>query len=85
MLLPTAAERSGGRRRGSVGHPAIRSLIQEGKTSQIVGVMETSQRLGMRSMDQALVDLYRRANVTVEAISAATANPERLQSLIQGR
>lgn len=86
VLLPTAA---GNGRVAAVevllATPAIRSLIQEGKTSQIVGVMETSQRLGMRSMDQALVDLYRRANVTVEAISAATANPERLQSLIQGR
>jgi len=64
---------------------AVRNLIREGKTLQIPGVMETNQRQGMRSMDQALVDLYRRANVTAEAISTVTSNPERLQNLVQGR
>jgi len=64
---------------------AVRNLIREGKTPQIPDVMETNQRQGMRSMDQALVDLYRRANVTAEAISTVTSNPERLQNLVQGR
>lgn len=68
-----------------VANPTIRSLIREGKTPQITGVMETSQRVGMRSMEQALVDLYRRANVTLESLVAASGNPERLQGLAQGR
>jgi len=68
-----------------LGTPAVRNLIREGKTAQIPGVIETGQRVGMRSLDQALVDLYRRGAVSIEAITARAANPERLQAMVQGR
>lgn len=38
--------------------PAIRNLIREGKTHQIAGVMQTSKRLGMQTMDDAIFELY---------------------------
>ena len=86
MLLPTA---SGQGRVAAVevllGNQAVRNLIREGKTQQIPGVIETAQRLGMRSMDQALIDLYRRGGATLEAIMARTTSPERLQAMAQGR
>jgi twitching motility protein PilT len=85
-LLPTAA---GQGRVAAVevllGTAPVRNLIREGKTQQIPGLIETSQRLGMRSMDQALLDLYRRGTVTFEEILSRSANPERLQALSQGR
>ncbi len=85
-LLPTAA---GQGRVAAVevllGTAPVRNLIREGKTQQVPGLIETSQRLGMRSMDQALLDLYRRGTVTFEEILSRSANPERLQALSQGR
>ncbi len=68
-----------------LGTPAVRSLIREGKTAQIAGVIDTSQRIGMRSLDQALVDLYRRGTVSLETITVRATNPERLQAMVQGR
>ncbi|MDF2819629.1 MAG: pilT [Clostridiales bacterium] len=36
---------------------AIRNLIREGKTHQIQSTMQTSKRLGMQTMDDAILDL----------------------------
>jgi len=64
--------------------PAVRNLIREGKTHQLPSVMETSQRLGMQTLDQALLDLYRRGLVALDQIMSLAMNPEHLQSLVGG-
>jgi twitching motility protein PilT len=46
--------------------PAIRNLIREGKTHQIISAIQTGAKLGMQPMDTALRDLYRRGIVTYE-------------------
>ncbi|MBP3577432.1 MAG: type IV pili twitching motility protein PilT, partial [Lachnospiraceae bacterium] len=38
--------------------PAIRNLIREGKTHQISGILQTSKKLGMQTMDDAIYSLY---------------------------
>lgn len=38
--------------------PAIKNLIREGKTHQIDSIIQTSKKLGMQMMDDALLDLY---------------------------
>ncbi len=48
--------------------PAVRNLIREHKLAQLATVMQTSQALGMQTLDQSL-----QALVAVGAISAATA------------
>ena len=40
------------------GSPAIKNLIREGKTHQIDSIIQTSKKLGMQMMDDALFDLY---------------------------
>ena len=45
---------------------AVANLIREGKIYQIYGVMETSQRQGMQTMNQALETLVQRGTVTDE-------------------
>lgn len=51
---------------------AIRNLIREGKTYQIPSVMQTSKRLGMQTMDDALYDLYMRKIIDAdEAVTYA--------------
>ena len=43
---------------------AVRNLIREGKTFQIPSVMQTSRRMGMQTMDDALYDLYMKKMIT---------------------
>ena len=40
------------------GSPAVKNLIREGKTHQIDSIIQTSKKLGMQTMDDALFDLY---------------------------
>lgn len=47
--------------------PAVKNLIREGKEHQLYNVIQTSQALGMQSMDQALYKLYRNGRITREA------------------
>jgi len=48
-----------------IGTPAIRNLIREGKIAQMYSSIQTSQALGMQTLDQNLVDLVRRNQVTL--------------------
>jgi twitching motility protein PilT len=43
-----------------LGIPAVRNLIREGNAYHLQNVIETSAKHGMQSMDQALIDLYRK-------------------------
>ena len=44
--------------------PAVANLIREKKTFQIPSVMQTNRSLGMRCMDDALIDLVREHKIT---------------------
>ncbi len=46
--------------------PAVRHLIREGKTHQLLSVMQTGGKFGMQPMDIALRDLYHRGMVSYE-------------------
>ncbi len=45
---------------------AIRSLIRDGKTPQMVTVMQTGSKFGMQTLDQVLLDLYRKGLISLE-------------------
>ncbi|WP_291956583.1 type IV pilus twitching motility protein PilT [Mahella sp.] len=49
-----------------VATPAIRNLIRENKTYQIISAMQTGSRLGMRTMDSAIQELYNKGIITKE-------------------
>ncbi|MCD6302226.1 MAG: type IV pilus twitching motility protein PilT [Anaerolineae bacterium] len=63
---------------------AVRNLVREGKSHQIPGVIETGQRLGMQTMDQALTDLYRRRLVTLEEVMSRAVNADHMRMLLRG-
>lgn len=48
--------------------PAIRNMIREGKDHQIYGTMQTAQKEGMQTMDQALLKLLREQKITRESV-----------------
>ena len=68
QLLP----RLGGGRVSAVEYmvdsPAIRNMIREGKDHQIYSSMQTAQKEGMQTMDQALIKLLREQKINREAV-----------------
>ena len=55
-----------------VGTPAIRNLIRENKVAQMYSSIQTSQSMGMQTLDQCLVELVRRNIIaTAEARNRA--------------
>ena len=46
---------------------AIKNLIRENKTYQINSMMQTSKKLGMQTMDDALYDLYAAGQISAES------------------
>ncbi len=45
---------------------AVRNMIREGKTHQLTGVMQTNRKVGMITMDDALVNLYHDAKISYD-------------------
>ena len=45
---------------------AVRNVVRDGKTNQIQTIIQTSSRLGMKSMDQALSDMVKGGHITRE-------------------
>lgn len=60
--------------------PAVRSLIRDAKTHQLPGVIETGQKYGMQTLDQALQALYQQGKVSLEEVMSKAQNPEYLRS-----
>src|SRR5437773_4964126 len=64
VVAQTLVKRKGGGRIAAceilIGAPAVQNLIREGKLHQIPSIMQTSQRLGMQTLDLALADLMKR-------------------------
>ncbi len=66
-----------------VANSAVRALIREGKSHQLYSVIQTSQREGMRTMNQSLADLYQRKAITYEEAIARSHDAEEFLRLIQ--
>jgi twitching motility protein PilT len=58
-----------------IGTPAVRNLIREGKIHQIPSAMQTGQKVGMQTLDMALLELVRRGIVNVEEAQSKTLTP----------
>lgn len=54
----------------------IKSLIREAKTHQIASIIQTSQRIGMRSMDQVLKELAMKRLVDPNEAKMYASNPD---------
>jgi len=83
-LLPLASGR--GRTHAMeimLGTPAVRSLIREGTTHQLIGVIETSGRVGMQSLNQSLARLVRGGTVTADEAIHHAASPDALLAMLR--
>ena len=61
--------------------PAVRNLIREGKTHQILSAMQTGSASGMQTMDSALASLVRAGKITQRMAEGASSTPEELRRM----
>ena len=62
--------------------PAVRNLIREGKTHQILSAMQTGSTSGMQTMDMALATLVRQGKITQRLAEQRSSTPEELRRLL---
>lgn len=63
--------------------PAIRNIIREQKTEQILMAMQTGSKFGMQTMNMSLIELYNRRVITFDAAMAYSTDPDDLKRLLQ--
>jgi twitching motility protein PilT len=59
-----------------IGTNAVRNLIREGKIHQLPSVMQTSQGVGMQTMENSVRELYDRGLIARETAVEKTGKPE---------
>ncbi len=63
--------------------PAVRSLIRESKLHQVYSVIQTSQKDGMKTMNQALYELCQNKVITYEEAAERSTDTEDLYRLFK--
>ena len=63
--------------------PAVRALIRDDKAHQLTSILQTGGKLGMRTMNQALYELYRTRTITYEEALSRSTDVEELKRIFQ--
>jgi twitching motility protein PilT len=65
--------------------PAIRNLIREGKTHQLLNAIQTGKESGMQTLNNALAELFHNGLITREQALAKSTEYEELAEMINGQ
>ncbi|KKW14537.1 MAG: twitching motility protein [Candidatus Jorgensenbacteria bacterium GW2011_GWB1_50_10] len=82
-LIPALA---GGRVVGyevMLGTTAIKTAIREGKTHQIDSILQTSQEIGMNTIETSLANFVKDGRISLETAQAYSLRPEQLTRLVR--
>jgi twitching motility protein PilT len=63
-------------------NPAVKNLIREGKIYLLPNVIRTHREIGMLSLDEALVNLYLKKNISGETLLAYCNDRQEVEKLI---
>jgi twitching motility protein PilT len=63
--------------------PAVKNLIREGKPFLIPNAIRTGSQLGMKTLDDALVDLFRKEVISRESIYAFCQDAEEVNKILR--
>ncbi len=63
-------------------NPPVRNLIREGKLHQLPNVIRTHAQMGMVTLDQALLNLYRERAISYENVLAFCNDQEEIEKVI---
>lgn len=66
-------------------HAGVRNLIREGKTHQIYSLIQTGGDMGMRLLDDSLIQLVTTGVVDYEEAIAKSSNPNEFKSMLERR
>ncbi|MBD5459084.1 MAG: type IV pilus twitching motility protein PilT [Lachnospiraceae bacterium] len=61
---------------------AVRSLIREGKSHQLVSVMQTNRKMGMITMDESITQLFYEGKIDREMAIQSAQDPDGMQNKI---
>lgn len=67
-----------------LGTSAIKTNIREGKTHQIDNIIQTSQEVGMVTLEMSLAELVKNGTITLETAQSYSLRPEELTRLVKG-
>jgi twitching motility protein PilT len=67
-----------------LGTYAVKNMIREGKVHQLYSVIQTGGQMGMRTMDEALLQLCRKGVITEELALARAQNRDALERDLRG-
>lgn len=62
--------------------PGIQNLVREGKTHQIESAIQTGGKYGMKTMDMALVELYKKGSITLETALMYSVDKETIKRIM---
>lgn len=62
--------------------PAIQNLIREGKTHQLQSLIQTGNKYGMKTMDMALAELYKKGVISQESALTYSVDRELITKLL---
>lgn len=85
IITQTLCKKVGGGRAAALeimlGTTAVRNLIREGKIHQLPGVLQTSQNVGMQTLEMHLRELVDRNVITRETAIEKTGNPDMFKEM----
>jgi len=85
IITQTLCKKIGGGRAAALeilmGTTAVRNLIREGKIHQLPGVMQTSQNVGMQTLEMHLKELVGNNVISREAAIEKTGNPDMFKEI----
>lgn len=64
--------------------PAVRNLIREGKSHQIPSMIQTGKKYGMQLLDDAIMDLYQKRQITADDAYGKANDKSRFRPFIKG-
>jgi len=67
-----------------LGTSAIKTSVREGKTHQIDSILQTSQEVGMNTIEKSLAVLVQQGMITLETAQSYSLRPEELNRMISG-
>ena len=59
-----------------IANSAVRALIREGKSHQLLSVMQTNAKLGMISMDTSITNLFQEGRITRDMAIQYAVDPD---------
>jgi len=68
-----------------VGTDAVRSLIREGKTTQLLNVLQTGSQFGMQTLEAHLVKLVQIGHITPDEACSKANSPQSVLTLLGSR